>query len=349
MLSESALNHILSRVPGLTIGVIGDLFLDRYLDIDAEWTEPSLETGLDAYQVRRVRTSPGAAGTVINNLTALGVRSVIAIAIIGDDGEGYELRQALNSQKIVDTRWVFPWESRRTPTYTKPMLHEAGKPVRELNRLDIKNRSQMPAAAEDSIFKALSEVWPQVDCLVVLDQVSEADCGVITTRVRQRLSEMGAGMPEKLILADSRERVGLFKAMWLKPNEAECIRAVAPGSQESESAEKCLPVLARRVGRPVFCTCGDKGILLLDPRPTTWQATRVPAYPVTGPVDVVGAGDSTSARTPELRRRGDRSNELSGLPRAGAGCLFSRGGCGPEFRLGGNGTGGLSEGAGDGP
>src|SRR5690348_15491256 len=68
MLSDVSLNRILERLPDLTIGVLGDLFLDRYLEIDRALTEPSLETGLDAYQVVRVRPSPGAAGTVINNL-----------------------------------------------------------------------------------------------------------------------------------------------------------------------------------------------------------------------------------------------------------------------------------------
>jgi bifunctional ADP-heptose synthase (sugar kinase/adenylyltransferase) len=89
MLTDDRLEHILSRIPHLTIGVVGDLFRDRYLDIDAALTEPSIETGLDAYQVVRVRSSPGAAGTVINNLVALGVRRVCAVSVIGDDGEGY--------------------------------------------------------------------------------------------------------------------------------------------------------------------------------------------------------------------------------------------------------------------
>src|SRR5258708_39990237 len=88
---------ILAKLPGLTVGVLGDLFLDRYLDIDADLTEPSLETGLDAYQVTRVRSCPGAAGTVINNLAALGVGRIIPISLIGDDGEGHELRQALDA------------------------------------------------------------------------------------------------------------------------------------------------------------------------------------------------------------------------------------------------------------
>lgn len=95
MLDAALIDRILKRFPALKIGVLGDLFLDRYLDIDAALTEPSIETGLDAYQVTRVRSYPGAAGTVISNLAALGVGKIYPISVIGDDGEGYELRQAL--------------------------------------------------------------------------------------------------------------------------------------------------------------------------------------------------------------------------------------------------------------
>src|SRR2546421_6009228 len=96
------LEVLLDRISRLTIGVVGDLFLDRYLDIDGALTEPSLETGLDAYQVVRVRSIPGAAGTIINNLVALGVAEVLPIAVIGDDGEGHELRQALQGLRGVN-------------------------------------------------------------------------------------------------------------------------------------------------------------------------------------------------------------------------------------------------------
>src|SRR6202050_990095 len=121
-LTFESVEHILTEIQRLTIGVLGDLFLDRYLDLDASLTEPSLETGLDAYQVVRVRSCPGAAGTVMNNLVALGVGRVVPGAGIGADGEGYELRQALQDQRVVDLQFLHSDSSRRTPTYTKPML-----------------------------------------------------------------------------------------------------------------------------------------------------------------------------------------------------------------------------------
>jgi rfaE bifunctional protein kinase chain/domain len=288
MLTDDILDQVLTRIPNLRMGVVGDLFLDRYLEIDAALNEPSLETGLDAYQVVQVRAQPGAAGTVINNLVALGVGRVEVIAVIGDDGEGYELRQALHAQRVVNANGVFSWNGRRTPTYTKPMLHQAGRAPRELSRLDIKNRSPLPNSAEDRVLYLLDQAWPHVDALLVLDQVSEPDCGVITARIRHHLAELGEANPEKLILADSRERIGHFRGVSVKPNQRECLAAVG-----GDAIEPAVVELARRTSRPVFCTIGEHGILLFDPCVAGVQ--RIAAFPVLGRIDVVGAGDSASA------------------------------------------------------
>jgi bifunctional ADP-heptose synthase (sugar kinase/adenylyltransferase) len=294
MLSEHDLERILEGIPRLSVGVVGDLFLDRYLDLDAALTEPSLETGLDAYQVVRVRALPGAAGTVVNNLVALGVGTVWPVAVIGDDGEGYEVRQALAALRGIEARGVLAGPGRRTPTYTKPMLHEVGRPDRELNRLDIKNRTPMPRETEERILTAVREVWRRVDALLVLDQVSEPECGVVTTRVREELTRLADAEPGKFVLADSRERIGLFRSVCLKPNVRECRAAV--GAKDPDPAAP-VPVheLARRAGRTVFCTAGEQGILVADLHREEEWIVRIPGYPVSGPIDPVGAGDSTSA------------------------------------------------------
>jgi bifunctional ADP-heptose synthase (sugar kinase/adenylyltransferase) len=295
-LTTESLEAILARIPHLKIGVVGDLFLDRYLDLDAALTEPSLETGLDAHQVVNVRSSPGAAGTVINNLVSLGVGRVYPIAVLGDDGEGYELRQALSRLPAVDPWGLILAPDRRTPTYVKPMLHEKGRPPLELNRLDIKNRCPSPEALEVQIRSKL-EIWPHIDALVVLDQVREQDCGVITARIREQLTQLAATEPDKFILADSRERIGLFCGLCLKPNRQEALRAVGFGDWDNaEALQHAAASLASRADDWVFCTDGARGILLASPQDGQ-RTTRphMPAYPVSGPIDIVGAGDSTSA------------------------------------------------------
>jgi rfaE bifunctional protein kinase chain/domain len=297
-LDAAGLETILTHIPQLTIGVIGDLFLDRYLDLDADLTEPSLETGLDAYQVVHVRSNPGAAGTVLNNLVSLGVGRVCPLSVLGKDGEGYELRRALKRMPAVDTAGLIFTSRRRTPTYTKPMLRVPGQPVRELNRLDIKNRRPMPKALESRLIRALREVWPHFDALVVLDQVSEEDCGVITATVRSALNEMSASKPGKFVLADSRERIALFRGMSVKPNRQEALRGMGVASSDREDVFlDAVAELARRTEGWVFCTEGARGILLASAKDDEGVVVRrrIPAYPVSGPIDIVGAGDSTSA------------------------------------------------------
>ena len=55
MLTTDLIERVLATIPHKTVGLLGDLFLDRYLDIDPALDEPSVETGLTAYQVTRVR------------------------------------------------------------------------------------------------------------------------------------------------------------------------------------------------------------------------------------------------------------------------------------------------------
>jgi rfaE bifunctional protein kinase chain/domain len=292
MLTTDLIERVLSTIPNRTVGVLGDLFLDRYLDIDPALNEPSVETGLTAYQVVKVRSYPGAAGTVINNLAALGVGRIYPIACIGDDGEGYELRQALRMLPAVEQGGIIQAPQRRTPTYTKPML---GKD--ELNRLDIKNRTPTPEGIQEHIIELLDEAWPQLDALLVLDQVSEENCGVVTKRVRDHVAELGAREPDKFVLADSRERIGLFRNVCVKPNWTEVVEACG-GAHYGPTLIgywESLETLNKTCwNRTVFCTRGELGIDLLEIETKKRQA-EVPAYPVSGPIDICGAGDSCSA------------------------------------------------------
>ncbi|MGC9329151.1 MAG: hypothetical protein ACP5I1_16075, partial [Candidatus Hinthialibacter sp.] len=118
-MDKNRLQEILSRFPERRILIVGDFFLDRYLMVDPALDEISIETGKTAYQIVGRRPQPGAAGTVCNNLHALQVGVLIALTVIGDDGEGYELRKAL-SQRGASIDSIIVREDRFTPTYTKP-------------------------------------------------------------------------------------------------------------------------------------------------------------------------------------------------------------------------------------
>src|SRR5258708_27461333 len=195
MLDEPALRRILDTLPRLSIAVVGDLFLDKYLDLDAARTEISVETGLDVYQVARIRCYPGAGGTVLNNLRALGVGTLHAVSAIGDDGEGYELLRALRDRQV-NTDAVVIRSDRMTPTYTKPMLSQPPGAARELNRLDIKNRSAAPADQDRQVISKLDDLVPRVKAVIIADQVTARNRGVVTHTVRDHLALLARRYPQ---------------------------------------------------------------------------------------------------------------------------------------------------------
>ncbi len=283
-MDAARLQALLERFPTITVLVIGDFFLDKYLDIDPQLSEPSLETGLEAYQVVDVRNYPGAAGTVVNNLRALDV-NVIALGVVGDDGEGDDLRRGL-SMIGVNGDGLIRASGRFTPTYLKPMLQQRNAPARELNRLDTKNRTPLSIEIESEVIIRLRGLLPHVQSVVIADQVSEPNVGVITDRVRAVLSELARAYPAEILVADSRERIGEFRDVILKPNAREATRATGLAELSAAGRE-----LRRRTGRPVVVTHGDRGMFVFEHE----GEQHIPAIPVVGPIDVVGAGDSAMA------------------------------------------------------
>ena len=297
MLSELRLRHLLRSFADLRIGVVGDFFLDAYYDCDQRLDERSLETGRTCYQVVRTRRQAGAAGTVAANLAALGVGRVDAVGFCGDDGEGYELRRAMTKLGLhLDGFLCRP--DRFTPTYGKPCYVDSARPglpvSEELERLDTKNRRSTPRDLQDLLIAHLEEQLPTWHGVVLLDQVSEPGCGVLTTRVRRFLATWASQRPDQTFLADSRQLIGLFRQVMIKPNQFEAARALGSTTRRPPTLRTSslhAQTLSRRSNRPVFLTLGEQGMLVAQGN----QVEQVDAFRVEGPIDPVGAGDSTSA------------------------------------------------------
>lgn len=291
-MDEARLAELLDGFPKVRIAVVGDFFLDKWLLIDRSLDEASLETGLTAYQVTGKRIAPGAAGTVTNNLSALGIGEICAVGFAGDDGEGYELIQGLNATGV-KTGYLHRTKDVFTPTYTKPLFMKEPYPE-ETNRLDIRNRRATPAAIEDIVIENLREAAGDVDAVIALDQVIEENTGVVTARVREALAELGGARPELIVYADSRAHTTDFKNVIVKCNHLEAINAIYPrweGAADEETVKKCALSMAQRTGRQVFVTWGENGIIAVK----GGEAVKVPTIRVDGPIDIVGAGDSATA------------------------------------------------------
>jgi len=314
-MNTERLHAVAKRYPQLRIAVVGDFFLDRYLHIDPAKDETSIETGLTVYNVVAVRAQPGAAGTIVNNLAALGVGEIHAVGYCGDDGEGYELRRALNAMSGVNLEHFLTAPSRLTPVYCKPLVMMDSRPPRELNRLDTKNWVPTPADLERDIADRVTELARRVDVLLVLDQVELPETGVATRRVCAAVHAALRDNGNLLVLADSRRGLHDFPPLGFKMNAAELGRMTRSTATELEAVKGQAAILARSTGQPVIVTLAERGIVgALPGRPPEY----VPAHPARAPIDIVGAGDAVSANLAAALTAGANLREAMELAMAAA-------------------------------
>ncbi|MSR66617.1 MAG: carbohydrate kinase [Pedosphaera sp.] len=285
--------EITSRYNGLRVAVIGDFCLDRYLEIDPSRAEVSIETGLPVHNVIRVRAQPGGAGTILCNLAALGIGELWPVGFCGDDGEGYELRRALAALPGVRLDHFLTTGERRTFTYCKPLVLDAGKPPRELNRLDSKNWTPTPVAVADKLAAAVRTCGDGMDAILVLDQVDLANTGVITPPVLAEISALAGRNNDLQILADSRRGLRDFPRIGYKMNRDELAAMTGTAARlPLAQVQIAAAQLAKSTGNPVFVTLSEEGIVGAD---AAGEVAHCPARPVCGAIDIVGAGDAVAA------------------------------------------------------
>jgi rfaE bifunctional protein kinase chain/domain len=323
--------EITSNYRNLRVGVCGDFCLDRYLEIDATREEVSIETGLQVHNVVNVRPQPGGAGTILNNLVALGVGTIYPVGFCGLDGEGFELSRALEACAGVRLEHFISTLERRTFTYCKPLLIRSGHTPVELNRLDTKNWSPTPAALQHEIAERVLKLSGELDALIVLDQVDLPETGVITRETRTALGTLAQSRPEMPILADSRRGLKDFPPMIFKMNASE-LRRLMGAALAGEQLTAAALNLARQNVRHVFITLSEAGMLGASPE---GNAQHVPALPLRGTIDIVGAGDAVSANLVAALASGADLREALVLANAAASVVI--------HKLGTTGTASIAE------
>ena len=288
LLSKERLDEILNRLPECTVGVVGDLGLDAYWYADMTRSFLSRETPLFARPVVREAYSPGAGANVADNLKALGAGRVVVFSVLGDDWRGVILRQEMSQRGIAVERLIIS-PQRSTTTFIKPILMGYDS-QQEDARVDFENAGALSPELEDALVESVMEHVSGLDAILVADQLDVN--GVITERVREALNQLAADQPDKVFVVDSRQRIGLFRHMCLKPNWVEAAAAVHPDRDPRAIGRDELVqighALGQRTGRPAFVTMSENGVLVC----ADGEHRHIPVPPIQPPLDPVGAGDT---------------------------------------------------------
>ena len=279
-----SIKDILQKIHDARVAVIGDFCLDVYWVADMTKSELSRETPQFPLPIVDERMSPGGAGNVVCNLCALRPASVSCIGDFGEDWRG-EILLRLLAEAGADTEGVFISGQRRTNTYIKPLKKGISDVVYEASRLDFTNYEYLPKETEDFIVAQLEAAAAGIDILCVCDQMPY---GCITSAVREKIIELGRkGLS---VVVDSRDRIGLYTDVIVKPNDIEACRAL--GVLHVTAPDKLLPLvrqLAVKTSRPAIITAGEAGCVISQ---DGIASQHIPAVKVTGETDICGAGDT---------------------------------------------------------
>ncbi len=275
---------ILEKLPSLRALVVGDICLDRWCTYDPAEAEPSRETGIPRVGVVRTEITPGAGGTVANNLAALGVGTIGVLGVVGDDGFGYELGQALTARGIAADLLI---RAPGNPTFTYTKLLNAVTGEEDLPRVDWIQTEPLAPEIERKLLDSLTQQIERFDVILISDQAESRRGGVVSGGMRSLLADLAPAFPEKLIWVDSRMRIDQFRNVITKPNEQEaaaaCARVPGGSGYESLRAHTASPLLV--------VTHGGAGVTIVEPG----RERRIETQKVENPVDICGAGDSFSA------------------------------------------------------
>ena len=286
ILSESRLLDILTRINNVRIGIIGDGALDIYWEADMTKSELSRETPHFPLPVIKERYSGGGGANVAANISALKPASVVMITMIGKDWRGDLFIKTLKDNNI-NTDYLVTSIDRVTPAYCKPIRRGISGIEYEDPRIDFQNYSVLTPAEEKEIISNLGKMSREVDIIAVADQLL---FGTITENIRKKLQEISeAGVP---VVVDSRDRIGLFSGVIVKPNETEACRVIDPLINPLKITDEIIHRAALEIhtrnNRPAIITLGPRGALWIE----NGIITNIPTIPEEPPIDICGAGDT---------------------------------------------------------
>jgi D-beta-D-heptose 7-phosphate kinase / D-beta-D-heptose 1-phosphate adenosyltransferase len=289
----------------VTVGVVGDLILDRYLRGETERISPEAPIPVLAVESEEVRL--GGAGNVVANLLTIGAKVWVGGAA-GADENGAALRAALRDAGA-DVSGVVDDASR--PTIVKTRLIARSQ---QMLRFDFEKTHPLPTATEDALVAQIGRLAAASDVIVASDYAK----GTLTKRVLAAL--IGSG---KRVLVDPKgsDYSKYRGAYGITPNRHEAEAATRIKIHDEASLRTAAQSLFDTVDAIVILiTLGKDGIYCADRSGNAFhihtEARKV--------YDVTGAGDTVIALLARFLGAGVSLEHAVRIANAGAGIVVGK-------------------------
>jgi rfaE bifunctional protein kinase chain/domain len=275
--------QLFEQFQSIKVGVIGDVMLDSYLWGKVDRISPEAPVPIIALEKREYRI--GGAGNVALNIASLGAQ-VSMLSIIGDDGDGKQLKQLLE-QHSIKTDFLLTSPKRITTNKTRIISRN-----QQMMRVDNETTADLGYEDENRLILALQNFIAQEkpDVLILEDY----NKGVLTELVIKKTVELCRH--NNIITAVDPKRKNFFSYTGVdifKPNLKEvkdALNIIATGTDVdalNDIHQKLKEELHHRIS---FITLSEKGVFYKDAD----ESKIIPSH-IRNIADVSGAGDTVIA------------------------------------------------------
>lgn len=284
MTDNQRLLDLIPRLARQTVLVIGDLFLDEYIVGRAE--RLSREAPIPVLGFSRRFHVPGGAANPAHNIAALGGKAHV-LGVIGDDGEGKQLTQALRRAGIASDGIVLD-PGRPTTLKTRILAEGTRLFPQQVARIDRQERRPIDGSIEQQLIDHLVGLIPQIDAVLVSDYKT----GVITPATIEA-TRSSARQHNKLLTVDSQGDLYNFAGFHIvrahrRDAEVSLGRRLIEESEFEAAGRRLRDELGADL---IVISRGDEGMSLT----AADGYHHIPAANRTDVFDVTGAGDTVIA------------------------------------------------------
>ncbi|MDJ0949778.1 MAG: D-glycero-beta-D-manno-heptose-7-phosphate kinase [Alphaproteobacteria bacterium] len=280
MTDRSDLAASVEAFAGIRVLCVGDVMLDRFVHGQVERISP--EAPIPVLRVDREISMLGAAGNVVRNLVALGVKAS-ALAVVGDDEAGHAITGLFGEIAEVEPHLIID-KSRATTIKTR--YFGGGQ---QLLRTDRESPAPVSGRTLDQLVRRIEALVP--DCTAVV--LSDYAKGVLVPEVLRSVVETGRAANVPVVVDPKGRDFDRYRgAAVLTPNRRELADASGlPTAGDDQVAEAAQAVRKACGIGAVLATRGADGMTLVEGggRPVHLPAEAREVF------DVSGAGDTVVA------------------------------------------------------
>ncbi len=274
-----SLKHYVRRFSEVSVLVVGDLMLDRY--IWGEVSRISPEAPVQVVNVRKESLAPGGAANVAANIGALRGKSIV-VGVLGRDGAKRELARIMKRYSA-DIRSVFTDPKKPTTHKVRVMAQS-----QQLLRIDYENTEYINRDDEAKTIANIRKRIREANAVVVSDYAK----GIITERIMRALVRLSKRTGIPLIVDPKPRHAPLYRdSTLITPNEKEAREMALVLGIRGEDIAGIGRGIQKKTGSNILVTRGEKGMSLL---PLKGSAIHIPTM-AKEVYDVTGAGDTVVA------------------------------------------------------